>query len=106
MAGHPGAAYVPGGAPHTAFSKSTSDLHSSSRGHLTNDIVSYEKRELYRRIDSLLARIQELIPTAVIVWSCVLPRVRYEGFSEEEQPRIDRTRRAIITNTRNLAATR
>ena len=58
----------------------------------TNDIGRAQKHELRKLVQDTFQRVHELLPQTRIVWSEILPRRAYRGFSREEQPKIERVR--------------
>ena len=71
----------------------------------TNDVGRAKKQELFSLLDTTLGRLHEHFPNAHIVWSDILPRRTYSGFSKDEQPKIDRTRRALNKHARCICRT-
>ncbi|XP_003727267.1 uncharacterized protein LOC100892182 [Strongylocentrotus purpuratus] len=70
----------------------------------TNDVGRAEKHELFSLLDTTLGRLHEHFPNALI-WSDILPCRTYSGFSKDEQPTTDRTRRALNKHARCICRT-
>ncbi|XP_030844922.1 uncharacterized protein LOC105444964 [Strongylocentrotus purpuratus] len=85
-------------------------LPGSSPSHLvlyvgTNDVGQAKKHELFLLLDTTLGRLHEHFPNARMIWSDILPRRTYSGFSKDEQLKIDRTRRALNKHARRICRT-
>ena len=61
----------------------------------TNDIGRCEKRLLRRVVTGAIQQIQEYLPHTRLVWSEIIPRQKYKGFGEEDQPRVETVRLAM-----------
>ena len=60
----------------------------------TNDIGRMKKQKL-REMEETLSRVRVLSPRSIVIWSEILPRRSYRGFSRQGQPRIERIRLAM-----------
>nr|XP_054754610.1 uncharacterized protein LOC129260682 [Lytechinus pictus] len=56
--------------------------------------LKLHQRKLSEKIGKVLRRVQSLLPSVNVGWSCILPRVTYADFCPEDQPAIDRKRRS------------
>ncbi|XP_072176455.1 uncharacterized protein, partial [Diadema setosum] len=68
----------------------------------TNDVGRGRKRELMLLLNSTLSGLHDLLPNARLIWSNILPRREYYPYSDDDQPRIDRTRLALNKCARSI----
>ncbi|XP_072182078.1 uncharacterized protein [Diadema setosum] len=68
----------------------------------TNDVGRGRKRELMLLLNSTLSGVHDLLPNARLIWSNILPRREYYPYSDDDQPRIDRTRLALNKCARSI----
>ena len=61
----------------------------------TNDIGRVKKHRLREIVEETLSRARALSPRSIVIWSEILPRRSYRGFSRQEQPKIERIRLAM-----------
>ncbi|XP_072166077.1 uncharacterized protein [Diadema setosum] len=68
----------------------------------TNDVGRGRKRELMLLLNSTLSGLHDFLPNARLIWSNILPRREYYPYSDDDQPRIDRTRLTLNKCARSI----